>query len=273
MEEQYKKQLETKENLIKTLQDSIKLKDNQLDTIKDSLQLKDEQINILETSLSTKDAKIATLEKTINLKEDQIRSMASTSVDENIITEKDKEIEELRKEIELLNDELAKADEDLEKLENENEKLRKSGIASLESKIIDFSNQEITKSEILEEMRKIIQESISSVTIAVPKIDDLQELYLYEVRSSVSIKISCEINPGIEEHVELLDEYESLDNISLRHFDGADRYLLNRDGEELLMAIIGKNENNHLVFRTKDPAHIRLLNPLVMDSWLRGRKI
>ena len=93
------------------------------------------------------------------------------------------------------------------------------------------------------------------------------------MRSSVNIKISCEINQGIEEHVELLDEYESLDNISMRHFDGADRYVTNRDGEELLMAVIGKNENNHLVFKTKDPAHIRLLNPLVMDSWLRSRKI
>ena len=278
--EEYKKklddlenQLETKNNLIKTLRDSIKLKDNQLETIKDSLKLKDEQINILENSLNTKDAKIETLEKTIKLKEDQIKSMASSSVDDSKLAEKDKEIEDLRKEIEILNDELTKADEDLERLELENEKLRESGITSSESRIIDFTNQEITKSEIIEEMRNIIQNSISSVTIAVPKIDDLQDLYLYEVRSSVNIKISCEINPGIEEHVELLDEYESLDNISLRHFDGGDRYVINRDGEELLMAIIGKDEYNHLVFKTKDPAHIRLLNPLVMDTWLRSRKI
>jgi len=273
MDEEYRKQLETKEDLIKTLQDSLKLKDNQLETIKDSLKLKDEQINILETYLNTKDAKIETLEKTIKLKEDQIKTMASSSVDENVLAEKDKEIEDLRKKIDLLNDELTKADEDLEKLEVENEKLRTSSITSSGSKIIDYSNQEITKSEILEEMKNIIKKSISSVTIAVPKIDDLQDLYLYEVRSSVNIKISCEINPGIEEHVELLDEYESLDNISMRHFDGADRYIISRDGEELLMGIIGKNENNHLVFKTNDPAHIRLLNPLVMDSWLRSRKI
>jgi len=273
MDEEYRKQLETKNSLIKTLQDSIKLKDNQLETIQDSLKLKDEQIKILENSLNTKDAKIQTLEKTIKLKEDQMKAMASSSINENILADKDKEIEDLRKKIEILNDELTKADEDLEKLEIENEKLRQTGITALGSKILDFTNQEITKSEILEEMRKIIQKSISSVTIAVPKIDDLQDLYLYEVRSSVNIKISCGINPGIEEHVELLDEYESLDNISLRNFDGADRYVLNRDGEELLMAIIGKNENNHLVFKTKDPAHIRLLNPLVMDSWLRSRKI
>jgi chromosome segregation ATPase len=273
MDEEYKKQLETKDSLIKTLQNSIKLKDNQLETIQDSLKLKDEQIQILENSLNTKDAKILTLEKTIKLKEDQMKSMESSFVDDKVLAEKANEIEELKKKIEILNEELMKADEDLEKLEIDNEKLRKAGINSLDSKIIDFSNQEISKSEIIEEMRTIIQKSISSVTIAVPKIDDLQDLYLYEVRSSVNIKISCEINPGIEEHVELLDEYESLDNISIRHFDGADRYVLNRDGEELLMAVIGKNEKNHLVFKTKDPAHIRLLNPLVMDSWLRSRKI
>ncbi|TFG28931.1 MAG: hypothetical protein EU532_04160 [Promethearchaeota archaeon] len=266
-------QLKTKNTLLKTLQDSITLKDNQLETIKDSLKLKDDQIKILETSLSTKDGKISTLEKTIRLKEDQIKSMTASSVDESILDEKDKEIENLRKEIDILNDELTKADEDLERLEIENEKLQESRITSTESKIPDFTNLSITKSEIIEEMQKILQGALHNVTIAVPKIDDLQNLYLYEVRSSVNMKISCEINPGIEDHAELLDEYESLDNISIRHFEGVDRYIINRDGEELLMAVIGKNENNHLVFKTRDPAHIRLLNSLTMESWLRSRKL
>jgi chromosome segregation ATPase len=266
-------QLKTKNTLINTLQDSIKLKDNQLETIKDSLKLKDEQIKILETSLSAKDGKIETLEKTIKLKEDQIKTLKVSSADENILNEKDKEIENLRKEIEILNDEITKADEDLERLEIENEKLRESRITTSGSKIVDFTNIKITKSEIIEEMKNILQGALHSVTITVPKIDDLQDLFLYEVRSSVNMKISCEINPGIEEHAELLDEYESLDNISIRNFDGADRYIINRDGEELLLAITGQDENNHLVFKTKDASHIRFLNSMVMESWLRSRKI
>ena len=41
MDEEYRKQLETKEDLIKTLQDYLKHKYNKLETIKDSLKLKD----------------------------------------------------------------------------------------------------------------------------------------------------------------------------------------------------------------------------------------
>ncbi|MFX0073260.1 MAG: hypothetical protein ACFFAO_19445 [Candidatus Hermodarchaeota archaeon] len=264
--EEFKKQIEMKDQHIESLKDQIQ-------TIKDSLELKDEQIKIFESNIKSKDDKIRTLESTLKLKEEEIKNLDATSVDESLIVEKDKEIEDLRKEIELLNDELAKADEDLEKLTIENEKLRKNSLSTSGTKIIDFTSVKISREEIIKEMKSILEKAVHSVIIAIPKIEDLNELYLYEVRSSVAMKISCEINPGIEEHIELLDEYESLDNISLRNFDGADRYILNRDGEELLMAIKGMDEDNHLVFKTRDSAHIKLLNPTIMESWLRSRKI
>jgi predicted RNase H-like nuclease (RuvC/YqgF family) len=207
-------------------------------------------------------------------------SMASQSVDQNVLQEKDKEINNLTKQIDnyknqvnILTEELTKADEDFEKIESEYEKLKQNPENAGDSKIMDFTIKEITREDIINEMKNILKESTHSVTIAVPKIDDLQELQLYEVRSSVNMKISCEINPGLEGHTELLDEYESLDNISLRHFEGADRYIINRDGEELLIAIKGSHENNHLVFKTKDPSHIKFLSSLVMESWLRSKKL
>ncbi len=259
-------------NTINNLRDSINLKDDQIKIIKDSMNLKDNQIKTLESSLKFKEEKIETLEKTIKLKEEQIRSTA-IKVNADLLEEKNKEIEDLQKEIEILNGELTKADEDLERLELENEKLKKKTDNSSDSKIIDFSSLVISKSEIIEKMREILQNALHSVTIAVPNINELQELYLYELRSSVNLKISCEINPGNEEDAELLEEYESLDNISIRNFKGSDRYVLVRDGEELLFAAIGNNESNHLAFHTKDPAHIRIFNSLVMETWLRSRPI
>jgi len=259
--------------MIKTLQDSLKLKDDQLNTIKDSLKLKDDQIKTYETSLKLKNEKIETLEKTIKLKEEELG--ASSSVDDSVVAEKDNKIGELQKEIDVLNDELSKADEEIEQLGNENEQLRNMGsdADSSDLKIFDATIVSITKEEIIEKMRAILQEGLHSVTITVPDITDLQDLYLYEVRSSVNMKISCEINPGIELHSDLLDEFESLDNISIRSFEGKDRYLLLKDGDELLFGVVGNEENNHLVFHTKDSAHIKLFNSLAMESWLRGRKI
>jgi sugar-specific transcriptional regulator TrmB len=172
-----------------------------------------------------------------------------------------------------LNEELAKADEELESLELENEKLKGSQTSSKKEAIIDFTSIQITKAEILEKMRAILEKSIANVTIVTPNIEDLQELYLYELRSSVSMKIACSVNPGIDEHNELLEEFESLDNISLRNYEREDRYVVTRDGEELFIAAIGNSNENHLVFHTKDPKHIKLFSSLATDGWIQSRKV
>ncbi|MFW9999317.1 MAG: hypothetical protein ACFE9Q_13835 [Candidatus Hodarchaeota archaeon] len=266
MDYEIKKKLESKDNL-------IKLKDEQVKTLENSLQLKDEQIKTLEKTLKTKDEETKTLEKTIALKDEEIQKLNSSKIDLNILKEKDDLITQLQKEIEILNDELAKADEDLESLELQNEKLRNVQTSSKDEKILDFTNRQIQKLKILEKMREILNSAISNVTIVVPSIEDLQELYLYELRSSVSMKIACSINPAITEHSELLEEFESLDNISLRNYERADRYVLTKDGEELLFAVIGNSENNNLVIHTKDPKHFKLFSSLATEGWIQSRKI
>jgi hypothetical protein len=266
MEWEFKKQLETKDNL-------IKLKDDQIKTLENALTLKDEQIKTLEKTLLTKDEGTKTLEKTLALKDDQIKKLNSTAVDKTVLNEKKEEIDQLQKEIDILNEELSKADEDLESLELENEKLREAQKSSTDNEIMDFTNIKIPKSAILEKMREILEKAIANVTIVVPSIEDLQELYLYELRSSVSMKIACRINSEIEEHSELLDEYESLENIALRNYERKDRYVLTRDGEELFLGIIGSSEDNNLVIHTKDSKHIKLLNSISTEGWIQSRKV
>lgn len=261
-----KKQFAAKDNL-------IKLKDEMVKALENSLKSKDETIETLEKTIKIKDESVKTLEKTIALKEEEIKKNSSSAVDQNLLKEKDETIAQLQKEIEILNEELGKADEDLESLEIENEKLRKAQTSSTDAKIIDFTNAKLPKSEILAKMREILENAISNVTIVVPSIEELQDLYLYELRSSVSMNIACGINPGIDEHAELLDEFESLDNISLRNYERKDRYVLTRDGEELLLAVLGKSEDKNLVIHTKDPKHFRLLNSLATESWIQSRKI
>jgi len=210
------------------------------------------------------------LQKTIDLREDELEN----TVEKDLLENTKKEIEILQKKVKILEEELVNADEELEQLEMENEKLKNSiSDTTNDSKIINFTNANISKSIIIEKMREILQEAMHNIMITVPFITDLQDLYLYEVRANVNIKASCQINPGSEEHADLLDELESLDNISIRSYQGEDRYLVMKDGEELLMAIIGADDNNHLVIHTEDPMHIKILNSLVMDSWLRARKI
>ena len=87
-----KKQLEAKDTL-------IRLKDDQVKMLENSLSLKDDQIKTIENSLKIKDDKAKTLEKTIELKDDEIRKLASTSIDKNVLKDKDAKIQELEKEL------------------------------------------------------------------------------------------------------------------------------------------------------------------------------
>jgi len=93
---------------------------------------------------------------------------------------------------------------------------------------------DIPKTDILKKMREILGNAVHNVTIAVPDINDLQDLYLYEVHSSINVKIMCNIDPNREDDAELLEELESLDNVTIRLYEDRDRFLIDRDGEELL---------------------------------------
>ena len=265
--------LKTKEDLINNLQNSMELKDVQIKTIKDSINLKDEQIETLDNTLKFKDEKISTLEKSIVLKDDKIISLKENMIEKEPFEKQLNENRDLQRKLDILQQELIKADEDLEALETENERLRNQLESSSGTKLIDWTNIEMPKSLILEKMRQILMTAVHNVLLAVPNIQDLQELYLYEIRSSVSIKASCAIDISLEDDAMLLEELESLDNITIRLFESEDRYVIERDGEELLFAVIGNSENNHLVLHTRDPKHIKFFKSLIMEAWLRARKI
>ena len=265
--------MKTKDELIDNMQNSMELKEDQIRTVRDSINLKTEQIKTLDSSLKIKDEKVKTMERTLLLKEEEINNIREHTVDKDELVEKNNYIEDLQGKLEILKGELEKADEDLEILETENETLRNQIVASTGSKIIDSTHLEIPKKMILEKMKEILMKALHNVTIVVPNIRDLQELTLYEVRSSVIIKVSTSIDITLEEDAEILEELESLDNISIRMFDSEDRYVIDRDGEELLFAVIGKNENNHLVLQTRDSMHIKSFKYLIMEAWLRSRKL
>ncbi|MHA1670664.1 MAG: coiled-coil domain-containing protein [Promethearchaeota archaeon] len=265
--------MNTKDDLIQNLQNSMELKEDQIKTLRDSINLKTEQISTLDISLKIKNEKIVTMERTIRLKEEEIKNIKENSVGKDELAEKNKKIEDLQGKLEILKGELETADQDLEILENENETLRNQISISSGSKIIDSTYLEIPKKLILENMKEILMKALHNVTIVVPNIIDLQELTLYEVRSSVNIKVSTSIDITLEEDAEILEELESLDNISIRMFESSDRYVIDRDGEELLFAVVGNAENNHLVLHTRDSMHIKSFKSLIMESWLRSRKL
>jgi sugar-specific transcriptional regulator TrmB len=271
--EEYDVKLKSKEELINNFTRSLELKEDQIKTMIDSMNLKEQHNDTLNTSLQIKNEKIKDLEKNIRTLNEKINLLNSSTVDKDIIAEKEDELEEYQKKVDILKGELEKQEEDLDLLEAENEKLRNDLASSSDPQIVDWTYVEIPKQSILKKIREILSKAVHNVTIAVPDIKDLQDLHLYEVRSSVIMKIMCYIDPSLELDEQLLMEFESLDNITIRMYEDKDRFVIDRDGEELLFAIIGKGINNNLIIHTRDAKHQRLLRSVVMEGWLRARKL
>ena len=271
--EEYDVKLKSKEELINNFTKSLELKEDQIKTMIDSMNLKEQHNDTLNTSLQIKNEKIKDLEKNIRTLNEKMNLINSSTVDKDLIAEKEDELGECQKKVEILKGELEKQEEDLDLLEAENEKLRNDLASSSDPQIVDWTYVEIPNDSILKKIREILSKAVHNVTIAVPDIKDLQDLHLYEVRSSVNMKIMCYIDPSLEDDEQLLMEFESLDNITIRMYEDKDRFLIDRDGEELLFAIIGEGENRNLIIHTRDAKHQRLLRSLVMEGWLRARKL
>ena len=271
--EEYDVKLKSKEDLIKNFTTSLELKEDRIKTMIDSMNLKEQHNDTLNTSLQIKNEKIKDLEKSIRTLNEKINLINSSTVDKDLIAEKEDELGECQKNLVILKGELEKQEEDLDLLEAENEKLRNDLASSSDPQIVDWTYVEIPKDSILKKIREILSKAVHNVTIAVPDIKDLQDLHLYEVRSSVNMKIMCYIDPSLEDDEQLLMEFESLDNITIRMYEDKDRFVIDRDGEELLFAIIGEGANNNLIIHTRDVKHQRLLRSLVMEGWLRARKL
>lgn len=290
---QVEAQLAGKDQQVESLQMQIDLKENQLATIQSTVQSKDGQVAILKESLELKDQQIQTLNDSIAAKDQQLElkdeqftqfKLNCTSSDnveavqvqleemQQILEQKNAMLADLQKEqsgfkheVELLKQDLDAADALTEKLQKQLDGSNgASGTTDLEK--VRYSREQIIKI-----MVDILDRALHNVTIIAPIITDLEELNLFEVKSSVNIKTSCFIDPNNSKHNDLIQEFESLDNVSLRFYENRDRWAISKDNDELFLAAVGKNEN--LVFYTQDPLQITMLNPLVTESWLRARKL
>jgi len=135
----------------------------------------------------------------------------------------------------------------------------------------DFNRLGFSKAELLKYMRLMLERAQNNVVIIVPKITDLRDLEVYNVRANVNRRIACLVEVENEDHLEILEELKVFANV--RSYEGEDRYVFLRDGEELLFAALGVNNDITLSFHTNDAAHIKLFNSLAMDAWLRSREI
>lgn len=261
-------QLNSKDNLITTLQSNITAKDDQVTTISGMMRTKDDQIATIQNSLQMKDDQIFSLKNTLEAKENEIELLTQKvdsskgMVSNTFLEEKNKRIQELEKEIKLLNLDLKAADDREAKLEAK----IKNTASPAKGEIVMNS---VTKGQIIGFLTDMVARSVHNLVITTPSIQDLAELGLYDARTSVNIKASCSVKPSSDDQA-LLQEFEALDNVSIRNFASEDRWICLKDNEEMFIAPIGEKSNG--AFFSNDHLHIRFFNSLMMESWLMAKK-
>ena len=264
-----KAQLSSKDNLITTLQSNLIAKDDQVTTISGIVRTKDEQIDTIKNSLEMKDEQIFSLKNTEEAKENELQLLkqkvdsSKGMVSNTFLEDKNKKIQELEKEIKLLNVDLEAADIRFEKLEG---KLKNVGSPARGEIVMNT----VTREQIVDFITDMVQRSVHNLVVTTPSIMDLAELGLYDARTSVNIKASCSVQSNTD-HQELLQEFEALDNITIRNFDSKDRWICLKDNEECLIVSIGEKSNG--AFFSNDHLHIKFFNALMMESWLLGRRL
>ncbi|TXT64183.1 MAG: hypothetical protein BAJALOKI1v1_600017 [Promethearchaeota archaeon] len=263
--EEFRKEFNIIKEEILNLRESLDLKEEQIKTLKESIEFKETRIRNLEDAIEEKQSQIYALNEVIEQKKTELIKVRRDFDDETFIYEKEKKIKDLENEVSNLKKALEARPVEKDEAPPKEEIKDRS--------IVDFTNIEISQEEIFSKMNEILSSATHSINIAIPKITDLNKLSIYDIKSSIVVKISCLINQNVEDHSELFEELKSRGNISIRNYDREDKYIILRDSEELLFSIIGEEENNFLAFYSRDSKHIKAITPIVMDIWLRSKKI
>jgi predicted nucleic acid-binding Zn-ribbon protein len=243
----------------------------QIETLKSTVEMKDEQLQMKEDQM----ASYSKMLEDKNAEIDQIKQ-ASESVQSEALEEKEGTIAELNEKVLALQDqnqslenEMKLLKDDIEAADKEVEELHQQMEPSQSAQKCIF----LTREEVLQQFKEGLKLGLHNVSICVPSIDDLSDLDLYDVKTSVNIKIACDIDRNNTHHMELLQEYQALENVSLRVYDGKDRWTLMKDNESLFMAVIGDKPEKYLSFAINDERQIKFFSSISNESWLRGRKI
>jgi len=206
-------------------------------TLKENVVYLEKQIKTIKDLMVLKDEKIKFLENQLNEKETELN---------------------------ILNEELAKSDEELEHLK----------LANLKVSIINLSDIRIPESDIFNFMNIVTAKAKKNLFIVVPEITDLIKLGLYDLRTSISTRISCKIDLYQEEHSTIQEELGTMEHISIKNYDEQNYYVVLRDNEELFFGFRDdKQKSNTFAFTTEVPSHIRLYNSLLAEIWMKSRKV
>jgi hypothetical protein len=118
----------------------------------------------------------------------------------------------------------------------------------------------------------MLQKTQRSIRFCVPTISLVESLGLLPVIKGFSrmtvVNVSGDIK-ATDEHI-VMDLKQK--GVIFTQYDQKDRWVLNRDGEEAIIAL-EKSDGTIIGFYSNEPRIVSILNSAIMEPWVRGIKI
>ena len=210
--------------------DETKLSEFQTENfnLKELDRAKDTEIEELKSLNADNISKIADLEKGLKTSKDQDTQTSKTRSDLEL---KCKDLEaQLTKTKKILEDNV-KNYKDLEQAKSTLEGITK------EQKEIHLGTIK-SRARILNYFKEQVSKVISKLSLTSPNIIDLKPIIeeLQSISKRAQIRIATHINPEINQHIEILNQLKKMENVSIRNYPKEDRWCLERDSAEILLA-------------------------------------
>ncbi len=180
----------------------------------------------------------------------------------NDTKEKTKEITGKQEKINELKKTISDLENDFEKLnvEYQNIKEQKTGLIQGKENIISIMNNMLDNVKI-------------RLLICTPTIEDIEQIELQNLNKKINIRIATFIDLNIENHKEIMDTFSGFPNITFRNFDKQDRWGLEHDREEIILAAHSDKTPGPMGMMSNNPKHIEFFSTLLSEAWISGKPL
>lgn len=294
------KDKEMKDTLMTQL-DELKAKyqkfEDEAEKLKDSVSNKEQTISEKDQQLAEKDKVIRQKDEKLEELNEKVLAQVSkiTELQDQVIDlqkrneelklkEKDlqKEIETTNSEYDALKVRLRNSGDsvlgttmELEKMNNEI-KEKDERINELESKLGSIltgaSGFLTSRDKLIDKFKEMVGRTHRSIRMCIPSLGNLEEISLLstiqDFPSTIVVNIAADV-PPTDEHILMNLKPKG---VNFTQFDQKDRWVLNRDGEELIIAL-EKDDGSIIGLYSNEQKLLSMFNSAIMEPWVKGMKI
>lgn len=291
MEKEIEDKIKEKEDIIEGLQKKIvEIQETMQQEMQQKVQESEESIQNLNTQLSDIQEKLKNFEaqdsrqtkvikkmkkegeqKTQEIEDKEKQLEKAIAADEQLVAKVDELKAELEQKLESINEK----NNQIEELKKEQKNLQDE-FENLKTEYQDLKQQKTGliqgRENIINIMNNLLDNAKMRVLIVAPTIEDINQIELQRMDKKINIRVATFIDLKNEKHKEVLDTFEGFPNISFRNFEKQDRWGLEHDREEIILAAHSSSALP-MGMLSNDPKHIEFFLALLSEAWISGKTL